>query len=59
MPVLVLLDFGQERFARTRVLVKGPLTRVDLPLMPLKPEKIVFNDLESVLCEVKNVKWEE
>ncbi len=59
MPVLVLIDFGQERFARTRVVVKGPLTRVDLPLMPMKPEKIVFNDLESVLCEVKNEKWVE
>lgn len=59
MPVLVRIDFGQERFARTRVVVRGPLTRVDLPLMPMKPEKIVFNDLESVLCEVKNEKWVE
>ncbi len=56
MPVLVLIDFGRERFARTRVMVKGPLTAVDLPLMPIKPEKIIFNDLESVLCEVKNEK---
>ncbi len=59
MPVLMLIDFGQERFARSRIWVKGPLTRVDLPLMPVKPEKIIFNDLDSVLCEVKNEKWVE
>jgi hypothetical protein len=40
-------------------LVKGPLTKIDLPLLAEKPEKIIFNDLESVLCQVKNVKWED
>ncbi len=59
MIIPLAIDFGQDRFARVRVVAKGPLTRVDLPLMPLKPEKIAFNDIESVLCHVKNVKWEE
>jgi hypothetical protein len=59
MPVPVYIDFGNQRFARVRVPVKGPVTKIDLPLLPEKPEKIVFNDLESVLCEVKYVKWVE
>jgi len=52
MPVPLYVDFGDKRFARVRVIVKGPHTQVDLPLMPLKPEKIVFNDMESVLCDI-------
>lgn len=59
MTVPVLIDFGKNRLARVRVAVKGPFTQVDLPLLPMKPERIVFNDLESVLCEVKEVDWKE
>jgi hypothetical protein len=47
------IDFGEGRFARIRVLIKGPLSEFDLPIMPFKPEEIIFNDLESVLCEVE------
>ena len=40
-----------------RVLVKGPHCEPELPLMPLKPKKITFNALESVLCESEEVDW--
>lgn len=53
MPVLVRLDFGEEQYARTRVWVQGPLTEVTLPAVSRKPTKVVFNDLESVLCELE------
>lgn len=50
MYVPLLIDFGENRQARLRVLVKGPLTELELPLMPLKPKKIEFNPYQSVLC---------
>jgi len=59
MLVPLYIDCGNQRFARIRVLVKGPLTKIDLPPLSEKPEKILFNDLESVLCQVKYEKWVE
>lgn len=50
MYVPLLIDFGENRQARLRVLVKGPLTELELPLMPLKPKDIEFNPYQSVLC---------
>jgi len=58
MYVPVKLDFGDGRAARVRVLVRGPRSEPQLPLMPLRPEKLIFNDLESVLCEVESADWE-
>jgi hypothetical protein len=52
MPVFVRLDFGDGRWSRQRVWVTGKVTEVELPLSPLKPTDLHFNDLESVLCEV-------
>ncbi len=57
MPVPLYIDFGSGKFARIRVLIKGPLSEFDLPLLPLRPEQILFNDLESVLCEVEYEDW--
>ena len=57
MVVPVRLDFGDEGFAHVRVLVEGPSTVVELPLMPREPEAIVFNDFDSVLAEVEKVGW--
>ncbi len=59
MFVNFFIDFGKDRYARIRLMVDKPVTEIDLPLMPLKPKEIVFNDLESVLCEVKTEDWEE
>lgn len=53
-----LIDFGKDRLARIRLMIDKPVMEVDLP-MPLKPKEIIFNDLESVLCEVKNEKWKD
>jgi hypothetical protein len=58
MPVPFFIDFGGNKFARIRHLIKGPITEFDFPIMPLKPIKIKFNDLQSVLCEVKDEGWE-
>jgi len=51
------MDFGGNRFAKVRVFVKGRHSEFDLPLVPMAPKRIVFNDLESVLCEVQTVDW--
>ena len=57
MLVPLHIKFEGDQFVKLRVLVKGPVSFIQLPLLPKEPEKIVFNDLESVLCKVKNVKW--
>jgi len=57
MTVPVMLDFGDDRKATFPVLVSGPVTRADLPAMPWEPDKVVLNPDESVLANVKNVRW--
>lgn len=52
MPVLVRVEFPDGSFVRTRVEVGGAATEYELPLLPSKPANVVFNDLQSVLCEV-------
>ncbi|MDO9067349.1 MAG: M1 family aminopeptidase [Deltaproteobacteria bacterium] len=51
MYVPLLVDFGENRQARLRVLIKGPLTELELPLMPLPPKNIELNPYQSVLCQ--------
>ncbi len=57
MPVPIHVDFGGDRYAAFRALVKGRDNAFDLPPLPLKPKKITFNALESVLCEVEEKPW--
>lgn len=57
MHVPVKIDFGDGKAARVRVLVRGSESEPQLPLLPLEPKKVIFNDLESVLCEVEEVDW--
>jgi hypothetical protein len=57
MFVPLQIDFGGNRYARLRVFVKGPHSQFELPPLPSEPKVIVFNDLESVLCESKTVGW--
>lgn len=57
MPVILGVDFGRNEITPVRVLVEGPLTEFELGPYPRKPEKLIFNHLESVLCEVKHEKW--
>jgi hypothetical protein len=51
------IDFGKAGVTRGRRLVQGPRTQFEL-LLPSKPDDVVFNDLESVLCEIKEADWE-
>ncbi len=57
MFVPVTVDLGKDRKARVRVKVAGPESEIELPLMPSEPKKVVFNDLEGVLAEVKGDGW--
>ena len=57
MIVPIYVDFGLAGNAQVNIMVAGPETVVQLPLMPTKPENIVFNPFESVLAEVKTEGW--
>jgi aminopeptidase N len=59
MYIPITLDLGKDRSARLRVKVKGPVSDIELPLMPAAPRDVKFNDLEGVLGEVKLVDWKE
>lgn len=53
VPVTVELASGTK--VRMRVLVKGPRSEPELPLMPSQPKALKFNDFEGVLADVKPV----
>jgi hypothetical protein len=55
--VPVLLDFGEQGFARVRVEVRGRESIIEFPLMPGPPENVIFNDLQGVLADVKTERW--
>jgi hypothetical protein len=58
MPVPLLLKFEGDKFYRLRIIVKGNQTEYKLPLLPLEPTEIIFNDLNAVLCEVDYEDWD-
>lgn len=55
----IRVTFDGDRAVRMRRLIEGEVTELELPLVPEKPEEITLNDLESVLCEVETVDWDE
>jgi hypothetical protein len=55
--VLVSADLGQNRFANFRIKVSGAQTEYTSPVLPAPPKSVTFNDLHSVLAEVKNERW--
>ncbi len=57
MPVLVTIELKDKRQGRYRINVRGPRTEVTLPPLPAEPLTVKFNDLESVLADVKMVAW--
>ena len=57
VPIRVL--FKDDKMVRTRTLVQGPVTTYTLPLLPEEPQELVLNDLQSVLCDVENIDWNE
>ena len=57
MLVPVTVDFWGEGAATVRILVQGPETVTELPILPRKPDEIRFNDFESVLARVREERW--
>ncbi len=55
--MMLRLDFNGGKLLRGRRPIQGPRTEFEL-LLPEKPTDVVFNDLESVLCDLDNVGWE-
>jgi hypothetical protein len=58
MYVPITIKFKGDQFARLRLNVDQPSKDFTIP-SPLKPEKIIFNDFNSVLAKVDYVKFEE
>jgi aminopeptidase N len=56
-PVLVSADVGNNRFANFRVDVHGGQTEYLSPLLPAEAKRITFNELHSVLGDVKMEGW--
>lgn len=59
MIIPIKLDFGDEKFARIKVLINKTVSEFSIPNLPLEPEDVIFNDLQSVLCEVDYDGWED
>jgi len=57
MWVLVSADLGENRFANFRIGVRGGQTDYVSPLLPARPTKVIFNELHSVLADVKMERW--
>ncbi len=51
VPLTVL--FADDKYVHIPVLIDGPEKDINLPLLPYKPKKIVFNTYDAVLCKVK------
>ena len=59
MPVLLHIDFGKHGSFTTRTFVTGQESVITPLQAPMKPKKVIFNYLESVLCKIKNEKWKD
>jgi hypothetical protein len=59
MYVPVTLDLGKDKVARFRVKVTGRESEVELPPVPVQPKRVLFNDLQGVLAEVKTEGWSD
>jgi hypothetical protein len=55
--VLVSADLGSNRFANFRVGVTGTQAEYVSPLLPAPAKNVVFNELHSVLADVKTERW--
>jgi Peptidase family M1 domain len=57
MPVLVSVGLGDGRFAHFRIDVHGDQKDYTSPLLPGEPKEVKFNELNSVLADVKMERW--
>ena len=55
--VLVSTDLGNNRFAHFRIHVRGDQAEYLSPVLPAEPKEVKFNDLSSVLADVKMEGW--
>lgn len=55
--VLVSADLGGSRFAHFRIRVHGGQTEYTSPLLPAPARSVTFNELHSVLADVKTESW--
>jgi hypothetical protein len=55
--VLVSADLGENRFANFRIKVNGGQSEYSSPLLPVAPRSLTFNELHSVLGDVKTERW--
>jgi hypothetical protein len=56
VPIKLVLD--GDRIGRIRIEVKGKETIYSTPPIAGELEELIFNDLESVLCEVEYEDWD-
>lgn len=56
VPIKLVLD--DDKIARIRIEVKGKETLITLPPFAGELDQLIFNDLESVLCEVEYEDWD-
>lgn len=59
MQVPLRVEYSDNRFSRIKVRAQGDTYEFYLPVTPLKPKKVVFNDLLAVLCSFKYESWRE
>lgn len=55
--VLVSADLGQNRFANFRIKVTGAQAEYTSPVLPAAARSVTFNELRSVLADVKMESW--
>jgi hypothetical protein len=53
MVVPLTVFFKDDKFVHLKVLVDKPEIDIDLPILPYKPEKIIFNTYDAVLAKVR------
>ena len=59
MWIPVTVDYGDDKSSRFRIFMTGRDAQFDLPDLPLEPEEVIFNDFNSVLCEVEYENYDD
>lgn len=57
MPVLIAVDLGKKGTFVSREFISAGENEIELLRTPEKPRKVIFNYLDSVLCEAKEEDW--
>jgi aminopeptidase N len=50
MIVPITIIFDESRYMHMNLRVDKPVNEIELPLLPYKPDKIIFNTYDAVLC---------